>query len=204
MKVTGFIISSGHTNVAGKDRGASSPDGLYVEGNLTVEAKNLLVHFMKQAADRENIDITPYLLVDRDDTALADTLKFLKGRTKPDDILIDIHWNAANGKARGTEVIVPENPTATEIEIADRISDIFGNTLGTPERGVLGKADGVKTENESKRGKLGWMRLVGHNILIEVEFIDNPIAMIAYEAKKSMCWKLVADYLVGLLKQSIK
>lgn len=203
MKVTGLIVSSGHTNVKGKDVGASSKDGKYIEGFLTVDAKNILAKYFKEACQKEGLDASKYLLLDRDDTALAETMSFLKGRTKPTDVLIDIHFNAANGVAKGTEVLVPNGASIEELEIADRISDIFGNTLGTPERGVIKQYDGVKTEADSNRGSLGWMRLTGINILIEVEFLDNKDAMSVYDSKKEECWKLVADYITGLIKQSI-
>ena len=203
MKITGLIVSSGHTNVKGKDVGASSKDGKYVEGFLTVEAKNILAKHFKEACQKEGLDYSKYLLLDRDDTALAETMSFLKGRTKPTDILIDIHFNAANGTAKGTEVLVPNGASVEELEIADRISDIFGNTLGTPERGAIKQYDGVKAEADSNRGSLGWMRLTGINILIEVEFLDNKAAMAIYDSKKEECWKLVAYYITGLIKQSI-
>ena len=198
--ITGLIISSGHTNVTSMDRGASSADGKYVEGVLTVDAKNILVKHIKNAAVREGIDISKFLLVDRDDTALAATMAFLKGRTKETDILIDIHFNAGPATAKGTEVLIPAKYTKMELEVADRISDIFGNVLGTPERGAKLHTDGVKDETDSNRGSLGWMRLPGINILIEVEFLSNPTAMKVYDEKKEKCWKLTADYLVGLLK----
>ncbi len=201
MKITGLIYSSGHTDKLKGDLGAISPNKKEVEGFLTVEAKNLLTKYTKLAAEREKIT-NLNLLVDRDDTDLSETLKFLQGRTKESDVLIDVHFNAANGKARGTEVLIPENYTETELEIADRISDIIGNILKTPERGVIGRADGVKTEASSARKRLGWMRPSGINILIEVEFLDNPDAMETYHRNKENLWKQVADYLVGIYKQS--
>ena len=202
MKITGLIYSSGHTDKLKGDLGAISPDKKQVEGFLTVEAKNLLTKYTKLAAEKEKIS-NLNLLVDRDDTALAETIQFLQGRTKSNDVLLDIHFNAANGKARGTEVLIPEIYTKEELEIADRISDIFGNVLKTPERGVIGKTDGVKTEASSARKRLGWMRMTGINILIEVEFLDNPDAMETYHRNKETVWKLVAEYLVGLYKQSL-
>lgn len=204
MIIQGIIVSSGHTNVKGADMGASSADGKYIEGVLTVDAKNILVKHIKEAAKKEKIDIDKFLLVDRDDTALAATMAFLKGRTKSNDVLIDIHFNAGPATAKGTEVLIPAKYTKEELEIADRISDIFGNVLGTPERGSKAHTDGVKDETDSNRGSLGWMKLSGYNILIEVEFLSNPEAMKVYDAKKEECWKLTAEYLVGLLKQSIK
>jgi N-acetylmuramoyl-L-alanine amidase len=202
MKVTGLIYSSGHTDKLKGDLGAISPNKKEVEGFLTVEAKNILTKYTKLAAEKEGIK-NLNLLVDRDDTALAETMQFLQGRTKPTDILIDLHFNAANGKARGTEVLIPEVYTKEELEIADRISDIIGNVLKTPERGIIGRADGVKTEASSARKRLGWMRMTGINILIEVEFLDNPDAMEVYHRNKETVWKLVAEYLVGLYKQSL-
>jgi len=204
-KITGFIISSGHTNVKGKDMGASSIDGKFVEGVLTVADKNILVKKMYEAAAVENIaTFSQYMLVDRDDTALAETMAFLKGRTKPNDVLIEIHYNASdNITVKGTEVLVPEDKTKDELEIADRLSDIIGDALTTKERGQIGATDGVKTEAESARKKLGWMRITGINILIEVEFLSNPTAMQTLEQKRDALWTITANYLVGLLKQSL-
>ena len=47
------------------------------------------------------------------------------------------------------------------------------------------------------------MRLVGNNILIEVEFLDNIERMKTYDEKKLTIWDLVASYVIGLIKQSI-
>lgn len=202
MKVLKIAVSAGHSNVQGKDRGASS--GKYVEGVLTAECRSLLVSGIRaraQAEDIPNIDV--YLLLDGDDSVLADTLAAFKNKTDENTLLIDIHFNAGPAAAKGTEVLVPQVYTKAELEIADRISDIISTVLGTPERGAKGSADGVKDEGESNRGKLGWMRLPGHNILIEVEFLSNPSAMAIYDAKKVELWNNIAAYVTGLLKQSL-
>jgi N-acetylmuramoyl-L-alanine amidase len=199
-KITGIILSSGHTNVKGKDMGASSTDGKYIEGVLAVQDKNLLVTKLKEVSQKKGIDINKYLLIDRDDTPLADTMAFLKGRTKPNDLLLEIHYNAGPAAAKGTEALVPENPTEAELEIADRITDIVSIVLGTVERGSRGRTDGVKDESESNRGRLGWMRLTGINVLLEVEFISNPAAMAVVDKKREYMWEEVAKYLVGILE----
>lgn len=85
MKITGLIYSSGHTDKLKGDLGAISPNKKEVEGFLTVEAKNLLTKYTKLAAEREKIT-NLNLLVDRDDTDLSETLKFLQGRTKESDV----------------------------------------------------------------------------------------------------------------------
>jgi N-acetylmuramoyl-L-alanine amidase len=200
--ITDIFISAGHTNNPKRDRGAIS--GSRIEGVLTAEARIILYDALKFHAAKENIfNIESRIHIDSDDTNLNDTLQEYSKKTKETSLLLDIHFNAANGKAGGTEVLIPEKYTAAELEIADRISDIFGNELGTPERGQLGKTDGVKTEGESNRGKLGWMRLLGNNILIEVEFLDNIERMKTYDEKKLIIWDLVASYVIGLIKQSM-
>jgi len=192
-KITGIVLSSGHTNVKGKDMGASSKDNKYVEGAMTVLDKNILNNKLKE------FGVKVPVLIDRDDTALAETMSFLKGRTKENDILIDIHYNASdNVTAKGTEVLIPQDHNSTELEIADKISDIIGSVLGTRERGNEGGKDGVKTEADSARKRLGWMRMTGINILIELEFLSNPDTMKVVESKRDQLWSEIAKYLVSL------
>ncbi len=188
-----IFISAGHSTNKNRDRGAGN--NKYVEGILTAEARKILHECLLKEGVPSN-----KIIIDGDDTILSDTIKNFQSKVTNSSLLIDLHFNAANGVARGTEVLIPENFTPQELEIADRISDIFGNVLGTPERGIKGRTDGVKDEGESNRGKLGWMRLKGINILIEVEFLDNMNAMKVYDEKKQECWSLVAKYLKGNLK----
>lgn len=202
IKITDFFISAGHSVNPKRDMGAIS--GSRIEGVYTAEARVLLVNAMIQRGYAEGItDIKDRIHVDGDDSILADTLRSFTGKTTETSLLIDIHFNAANGKAAGVEVLIPDNYTSSELEIADRISDIFGVHIGTPERGDTGGRDGVKTESDSQHTKLGWMRLPGINILIEAEFIDNDSRMAVYDQKKQTVWDYVAAYVVGLMKQSL-
>jgi N-acetylmuramoyl-L-alanine amidase len=54
------------------------------------------------------------------------------------------------------------------------------------------KVPGVKLEKESARGSLGWMRLTGENVLLEVCFISNKEEMENYQNKKHYLAKVIA------------
>jgi N-acetylmuramoyl-L-alanine amidase len=51
---------------------------------------------------------------------------------------------------------------------------------------------GIKTEADSHHGRLGWMRLTGENVLMEICFITNPVDMQKYQANKLQLAKNIA------------
>ena len=97
-----IIISAGH---GGNDPGAVANG--YTERDLAIEFRELLVKELLL------LGIKP--LIDDNKNALKQTLAWLTGKYSSKDILLDIHWNAASSKARGTEVIVPDNATGLNI-----------------------------------------------------------------------------------------
>lgn len=162
-----MFISAGHT-VGGTDKGVPpTPFSKgYTEGELTLVLRNAL------ADELSAMGIKVYK--DKDTNALKETLAHLRNvfTSRPNDILIDIHFNAFNGKANGVEVIVPTGASLKEITIGKRICELFTN-FGFKNRGVKG-------EQRTARGTLGWMRPSGENILIEVCFMDNEEDMKIY------------------------
>ena len=171
------FISAGHSNTRGRDRGASGNG--YVEGDLTVEYRNLLT------AELNKLGIKP--IVDADNSILAETIRFFKNLTTSTCIVIDIHWNAAaDPSATGTETLIPAQNTEFERTLAKAMSDDKARTLGIPLRGNHAGLRGVKTELNSHHGRLGWMRLTGENILLEMGFISNPNDMSKYQANKHL------------------
>lgn len=178
-----IFISAGHTNVPGADEGASS--GEYVEGKLTVDFRNCLVK------DLISIGITP--ITDLDSNALAATLAFIKGKFGDKDILLDIHFNAGGGT--GVEVIIPDVASVFEKQIAQRIADSINTITGLKKRN-----GGVKTESDTARKRLGWMRPNSENILIEMCFIDNKTDMMVYELNKYRISKEIAKILSDFSK----
>jgi len=175
-----IFLSSGHTSTRGKngesvgrDNGASSPYG--IEGVEAEGFRTLLVAELKKLGIEA--------ITDGKDTTLADTIKVFSKTATANDILVEWHFNSATPAATGTEVLIPDAHTALEKEIASKISTEISKTLGIKDRGV-------KTEKDSARGKLGWMRLAGSNILPEICFISNKSDMEKYQANKQ---KLAAN-----------
>lgn len=176
-----IFISAGHSNKPGRDRGAVGNG--YIEGELTIEFRNLLVKELNILGN------TP--IIDDNDTILSQTLLKFKNITQSNSIVLDIHWNAATPKATGTETFVPTEYTKFEYDLAKDVSNIISTILKIPIRGV----NGVKRESESHHGRLGWMRLNGENILIEVCFITNEDDMRSYQKNKEKLVKNIAKLL---------
>jgi N-acetylmuramoyl-L-alanine amidase len=174
------FLSAGHSQNPKRDRGAAGNN--YIEGELTVEQRNLISKYLKKLG----VNVS----VDADDSILADTIRFFKNKTSKDSIVVDLHWNAATPKATGVEVLIPENPTKTEINIATDITKTISETLGIKNRGV-------KTEAQSHHGRLGFMRLIGENILIETCFISNKTDMESYQKNKEVLAEKIANILAS-------
>lgn len=171
-----IFISAGHTNVPGKDRGASGNG--YVEGDLTVEFRDMVVDELKK------IDNTVKVSIDANGNALKESLRYFRNLVSPKSLVVDIHWNAAVPQATGTEVLVPSNATNFETGLAHEIAMSISQTLGIRTRGNFHGLAGVKSESESHHGRLGWMRLTGQNVLIEMCFITNESDMRSYQMHK--------------------
>lgn len=184
-------LSAGHSTVVGADRGASGNG--FVEGNLTAELRELIYN------ELEVLGICAEL--DKNSNALKETIQFFKNLVTPSCILADLHWNASsNPKATGTEVFIPNTYTELELELAGKLAKCMSDTLGIPLRGSTNGVLGVKTESLSARGQLGWMRLNGHNILLEICFISNKSDMEKYQNNKSMLAFKIAKILYEYAK----
>lgn len=178
-----IFISAGH---GGADSGASGNG--YVEKDLTIEQRDLIVKELKALGAK--------VVMDDNKNALAQTMRFVQNLSKEDWIMVDLHWNAFNAKSTGTEVFVPDSPTAFENELATEIGIEIAKTLKIRNRGVF-------TESKSARKRLGWMRLKGENILIETCFISNPNDMDSYQGNKEILAKNIAKILFEASKDNI-
>lgn len=181
-----IFISAGHSNKPGKDRGASGNG--FIEGELTVELRNLIVSELKK------MGVNP--VVDEDDSILSQSINFFRNLTTNTCIVMDIHWNAGPPTATGTETLIPSENTKFERELAGKISEVVSKRLGIRLRGNHRGILGVKTEAESHHGRLGWMRLTGENILPEICFISNKSDMESYQKNKQCLAKDIANVLV--------
>lgn len=177
-----LFVSAGHSSKSGRDNGALGIDGI-TEGVRTEEFRNLFVTELKKLGVTVNVD--------NNNTILVETINIFKKYTNKDSILIEFHFNAsANEKASGFEVLIPTSKEATLLEkqIATDFCEIGSTILGIKNRGV-------KTEDDSARGKLGWMRLAGHNILVELAFISNLGDIKLFDANKVLLAQKLAKYI---------
>jgi N-acetylmuramoyl-L-alanine amidase len=182
-----IIVSAGHSakTGAGRDNGAASPYG--IEGVEADIFRDLVVK------ELQNLGVNT--VTDGDDTILADSIGTFKKIATEEDILVEWHFNSASPAATGTEVLIPDANTVLEKEIASKIANEISITLGIKNRGV-------KTEADSARGKLGWMRqLPGSNILPEICFISNKSDMEKYQTNKTKLAKNIANILASYVKK---
>ena len=174
-----IIISAGH---GGNDPGAVANG--YTERDLAIEFRELLV--------KELLLLGVKPLIDDNKNALKQTLAWLTGKYSSKDILLDIHWNAASSKARGTEIIVPDNASIFENNFAKNILNVFVSN------GFVNR--GVKPESQTARKRLGWMRPPAENILIEMGFITNLLDINLYQNLK---YKLAKELAFVIYKSLI-
>lgn len=188
-----IFVSAGHSTNPKKDRGASGNG--YVEGLLTAELRQIVVEELKKLGAQYVVDV--------DDSILSETIAKFKNLTSSNSIVFDIHFNSAGPDAKGVETFVPNNPSKFEVEISEKLSKTVAGILQTSIRGDYKGSKGVKTESESARKQLGWMRLTGENVLIEICFISNKTEMARYQEKKYEIGKAIARILYDYSKDDL-
>jgi N-acetylmuramoyl-L-alanine amidase len=162
-----IILIAGH---GGSDKGA--PGIVYKghklwEADLNILVRDTIFKFINfYAIDYPNLKVKT--IKDDDSLTLQGVINWLNFGLTPKEnrIIFDIHFNAFNGTATGTEVIIPLNPCKEERELASIIQITSVNVMKIRNRGV-------KTEDKTARKRLAIMRPKGINLLWEVCFIDN-------------------------------
>lgn len=170
-----IFISAGHHL---KDPGAVS--GSYIERDLAIELRNLVEANLKT--------MKAGYVIDKD----AETLGQYLSRIKPGNgsVVVEIHWNAAMSLlATGTEVLIADNHNQLSKDLATEFSSGLSNILQIKNRGV-------KTERDSARGKLAFVRQPGACCLIEMCFISNKTDMANYQKSKCEIAMFIAKTLV--------
>ncbi len=173
-----IYLSAGHSNTKGRDMGAVGNG--FIEGVEAAELRNIIFTELKK------LGITAKM--DSNNTILADSLRFFKNLTDSKSIVVDIHFNAGVPKATGTETLVPFDATKFEKSLAEELTKTMSETLAIKSRGV-------KTEADSHHGRLGWMRLTGENVLLEVCFISNKKEIENYRIKRFELGRNIAKVL---------
>lgn len=165
-----FVIA-GHSNT---DPGAvATHDYLVKEATYTKRLRYLITEYFK--AFNDSVEV----FIDDDKDNLQTVINKINKDVKAGDLVIDIHFNAFNGKATGTEVIIPAISSKLENKLAAEISKEISEVLEIPNRGA-------KSEAQTARGRIGILRGVGNRILLEVCFIDNSKDYKAYKKHEHM------------------
>jgi len=179
-KMKTLIIGAGH---GGTDSGAVGNG--FIERDLAIEFRNLLVSELKKLSVNS--------IVDPDSNKLVDSLAYFKKYFNADSINVDIHWNAGPAAATGTEVLINTQATPFEKQLGGKMAEAIATILNIKNRGL-------KTELQSARGSLGWMKQLGRNYIIEMCFISNKTDMDKYQANKQKLAKAMADILHEAVK----
>jgi N-acetylmuramoyl-L-alanine amidase len=185
-----LFISAGHSDQLGRDRGAAG-NGL-IEGIETVKIRTKVIQILK-----EKYGI--HAIVDANNSILTETINFFRKLTNKDSILLDIHFNAGPPTATGVETFVADDANEKELNLAQALSVSLSSVLEIPLRGNFRKRRGVKSEVESQHKRLGWMRLAGNNILLELCFISNREDVEKYLRKFNLVCETIADQLAWAL-----
>lgn len=170
-------LISGHN---GYGTGAS---GIIDEGVETIKLRNLIGTILR--GHTPNIS----LAMDNESSDLKNVLKWLK-TLDSFDVLLDIHFNAFNKKAQGTEVIVADDATDEARVFAEGLLEVVCKALGTKSRGV-------KNESQSQHNRLGILHTGNAKIslLLEVCFCDNADDVEKYLMHRDLLALKVAEYL---------
>lgn len=172
-----IYLSAGHwkNESTGKQDPGAVANGVQ-ENDLCIELRDLILPHLagyRVTTDKDSETLSQYL-----------------ARIKPGDasVVVELHFNAASPSATGTEVLIADKHNTISKDLADDLSTEIASTLCIPNRGV-------KTESDSHRGRLAFVRQPGACALIEVCFITNPSDMDKYEQYKEELAGRIADVL---------
>ena len=157
-----IFITAGHR---GGSSGANANG--YSEAELAIKLRDALTDQLSQKGI--------VAINDEDKDTLSDVVAKINKTCNDRDICIDIHFNSFSSQsAQGTEVLIQNYPSNTEMELAEDLLVTICKTLGTKNRGV-------KKEGQSQYKRLAMLSNVKCNsVLIEVCFISSTNDMKRY------------------------
>ena len=177
-----IYLIAGHNS---KGTGASGVRGTD-EAEMTIELRDDIADNLRRAG----VKVT----TDDDRKSLRSVLRWLGSIVRPNDVVVDIHFNAFHSTAaNGTEVFVSKNHTEREAKLARNILDAITESLGTRSRGV-------KTEDRSQHRSIGILSgrpAKAVNVLIEVCFITSPSDVSKYNANYGKMLERISEVLMN-------
>ena len=157
------FLTAGHR---GKGTGAV---GIIDEGEETIRLRNLIGEILRN----RGVEV----FSDRDDDSLSVVVENVNAECGIDDICIDIHFNAFNTQAQGSEILIPNDFNDVEKELAQDLLTAIVNTLKTKSRGV-------KKESSGQHSRLAMLSNVDcHSMVVEICFCDNTEDALKYQTK---------------------
>lgn len=175
-----LFISAGHhsKHPIRQDPGAISQKGVK-EGDLTIEFRDLVSHELtllgaKHVKDLDNEVLQQY--VNRIQTGSS-------------SVVVEFHFDAGPPTATGSTSL-------TEVD-ADRLDKAFAKELVDTTSSILGiKNRGVKTEADTRHGRLALMKEDGLVCLLELAFISNEDDLAKYNSRKKELARAIAQILI--------
>ena len=175
-----FVICAGHSN---SDPGAVRND--VTESALAVELRKIVALKLRNLGHEVYTDGSENSL-NSENLPLNDAIALVK---KHNCTALELHFNAsASPSANGVECL----GLVKDKKLCQNISNGIAGVLGSKVRGD----NGFKTQEESARGKLGFVNAGG--IIVETMFLSNDIEYLNYTNK---VW-LVAQAIVDALRSN--
>jgi N-acetylmuramoyl-L-alanine amidase len=175
MKV--ILISAGHTNVQGQDRGVAS--GKFYEGVETLKLRDRIATLLRSRGVST--------LEDGAD-GINDPLKRALALAKAATVAVEIHFNGGVPKATGIEVLAKPKHK----DLAQKLAGAVHAATGLVLRGDKG----YKPDDSGQHHRLAFCEAGG--LILEVCFLTNSSDMAAYVAHFEDIAQGVADVLAAV------
>jgi len=173
------IITAGHN---GPHTGAG---GFIDEGGETIWLRNRVVEYL----DKYGIKAEK----DQDKMSLTGVVAWIKKLVGKTDIVVDLHFNAFNKKARGVEAVVSAEG-AIENSMAEDMCNAIAKLIDIPNRGVKGEAAG----HHSKLAMLS--KFEAEQMILEICFCDNKEDSEAYNKRRWEVARCIAQVIARYAK----
>lgn len=160
----------------------------YSEAELAIQLRNDLTDRLHEQG--------VVVVNDADAYSISSVVNAINKNCTNRDLCLDLHFNSfSNASANGTEVLVQNAPTSSEIEFAEDVLNAVCSTLGTKNRGV-------KKEGKSQYKRLAMLSWVKCNsVLVELCFISSQSDMIRYESKYNELVEKLVDVIIRHVTQ---
>jgi N-acetylmuramoyl-L-alanine amidase len=178
-----ILVSAGHTNVSGQDRGAAGHG--FIEGQLAVELRDAVAAEIRAVAPE-------FSVIEDGVDGKSDPLKKALVLARKADIAVEFHWNAGPATATGIEVLSKPAKKLLAKKLANAISSATGLRL----RGE----GGWKADNSGQHHRLAFCEAGG--LIVEAGFISNRNDVNAYTDNFPAIVQNLAFALTGKVRTS--